>query len=186
MVPYRFYKYTFQFVCVLLLLSILILGLTAERNYILESLAIGMLGVLIGFAPIAAINRFVRHPFMLALAYLVYIIAITIWNVQFPLLIVGVALSLMAIYLAGLIGNEFGTIRGKVILIGKYSLFGYMSQIAILQVLSSGLHRVNLGAAALPVSFIAAFALTIVSVEVLDRARAKMASVDRLYKAVFA
>ena len=32
----------------------------------------------------------------------------------------------------------------------------------------------------------AAFALTMVSVEVVDRARARVVSVDRLYKAVFA
>jgi hypothetical protein len=35
-------------------------------------------------------------------------------------------------------------------------------------------------------SFLAAFALTIVCVEVVDRVRARTASVDRLYKVVFA
>jgi hypothetical protein len=38
----------------------------------------------------------------------------------------------------------------------------------------------------LAISFVAAFVLTIVSVEIVDRARVLNASVDRLYKAVFA
>src|SRR5262249_23223136 len=136
--------------------------------------------------PIPAINRLVRHPYAFAFAYLCYTIAITIWNVPFPLLVVGVSLNLTVIYIVGASGSEYETIRGEVILLGKYSLFGYVSQIAILQILSAGFHHVNLGVAAWGMSFFAVLALTIMSVEVVDRARAKAASVDRLYKAVFA
>jgi peptidoglycan/LPS O-acetylase OafA/YrhL len=186
MLPYRFYRYTFHVVCVLLLLSILILGLVDVRSPNLEFVTIGMLGVLTGFMPIATINGLVRHPYMLAFGYLCYIIAITIWNVPFPLLIVGVSLSVMVIYLLGLSGSESGRIRGEVILLGKYSLFGYISQMVILQFLSAGFRHVNLGVAVLGISFVAAFALTVMSVEVVDRTRARTASMDRLYKAVFA
>jgi peptidoglycan/LPS O-acetylase OafA/YrhL len=186
MLPYKRFRYTFHLVCVLLLLSILILGFTGVQSYNLEFITIGMLGVLIGFMPIAAINEFVRHPYALASAYLCYAIAITIWNVPFPLLIVGVSLSVMVIYFVGASGSESGAIRSEVILLGKYSLLGYISQIAVLQILSAGLRHVHLGFGGLVVSFFAAFALTIVSVEVVDRARANTASVDRVYKAVFA
>ena len=186
MLPYRFYKYTFHAVCALLLFSVLILGLTGLKSPSLEVITIGMLGVLTGFMPIELTNDLVRHPYALAFAYLCYTIAITIWNVPFPLLVVGVYLSLMVIYLVGASGSESGTIRGEIILLGKYSLLGYISQIAILQILSAGFHRVNLGVAGLGISFFAAFALTIVSIEVVDRARAGAASMDRLYKLVFA
>jgi peptidoglycan/LPS O-acetylase OafA/YrhL len=186
MFPYRFCRRTFHLVCVLLLLSILILGLTGVESPNLESITIGMLGALTGFMPIESINDFVRHPYALAFAYLCYTIAITIWNVPFPLLVVGVFLSLTLIYLVGASGSESGTIRGKVILLGKYSLLGYISQIAILQILSVGFRHANRGVAALFISFFTAFALTIVSVEAVDRARARTAGVDRLYKAVFA
>jgi hypothetical protein len=186
MFPYRFYKYTFHVVCALLLLFILILGLIGMQSPNLELVTIGMLGVLAGFTPIAAINDFVRHPFMLGFAYLCYTIAITFWNVPFPLLVVGVCLSLMVIYLVGISGGKSGIIRNEVILLGKYSLFGYISQMVILQFLSAGFRHVNLGVAVLGVSFVAAFALTIMSVEIVDRARARTASMDRLYKAVFA
>jgi peptidoglycan/LPS O-acetylase OafA/YrhL len=186
MVPYRLSKYTFHLVCAVLLSSILILGLKGEHSYNVEFLAIGMLGVLTGFMPIGGINDFVRHPYRLAFAYVCYVIAITIWNIPFPLLVVAVLLNLMVIYLVGAGGGESGTIRSVVILLGKYSLFGYISQIAILQILSAAFHHVNLGVTALGVSFVAAFVLTIACTEVVDRSRARAVSVDRLYKTVFA
>jgi hypothetical protein len=92
----------------------------------------------------------------------------------------------MAIYFMGISGNDSGAVRDVVNLLGKYSLFGYISQIAILQILSAGFHRVNLGTATLGVSLLSAFALTIIGVELVDRARLKSVGVDRLYKAVFA
>lgn len=186
MLPYRFYSYTFHVVCALLFLGILMLGLIGARSQNLEFFTIGMLGVVAGFMPIAAINNFVRHPFVLGFAYLCYTIAITVWNVPFSLLIVGVCLSLSVIYLIGLSDTKSGIIRNEVILLGKYSLFGYISQVLILQILAAGFRHVNFRFAVLIVSFVAAFVLTILSVEVVDRARTRSASMDRLYKAVFA
>jgi peptidoglycan/LPS O-acetylase OafA/YrhL len=186
MFPYRFYRYTFHVVCAAFFSSIVILGVIGAQSQNLEFVAIGMLGALTGFMPIAAINDFVRHPYRLAFVYGCYTIVITIWNVPFPLLIVGVYLSLMVIYLVGARGSESGTTRSEVILLGKYSLLGYLSQIAILQILSAGFRHLNLGVGVRYISFFAAFALTIASVELVDRARARKVSMDRLYKAVFA
>lgn len=186
MLPYRLYRYTFHLVCIILLSCILILGVVGLGSYDLEFITIGMLGVLAGFVPIERINRFVRRPYMLVLAYMCYATAITIWNVPFLLLVVGTSLSLTAIYLIGASGRESGRIRSEIILLGKYSLFGYISQVAILQILSAGFHRINFGSAEMVLSFFAAFVLTTASVEVVDRARARMVNADRLYKWVFA
>jgi peptidoglycan/LPS O-acetylase OafA/YrhL len=186
MFPYRFFKYTFQLVCVFLLLSIAALGLNGMQSPNLELITIGMIGVLGGFVPIPAINDLVRHSYMLGLAYLCYTFAITIWNVPFSLQLVGVPLSLMVIYLVGISGSDSSTIRNEVMLLGKYSLFGYISQIAILQILAASLRHFNLNFVLLAVTFIAAFALTILSVELVDRLRTRVVSVDKLYKAVFA
>jgi peptidoglycan/LPS O-acetylase OafA/YrhL len=186
MIPYRRYRYTFHAVCGALLLGILILGMTGARSYDLEFVTMGMLGVLAGFAPIESINRLVQHPYLLVLAYAGYVAAITLWDVYFPLLAVGTALSLMVIYSIGSRASESGKITGEMILLGKYSLLGYISQIGILQTLAAGFHRLNLGFAGLVLSFLAAFAFTIVSVEIVDRARTRMTSVDRMYRWVFA
>lgn len=186
MLPYRIYRHTFHFSCAVLLLCIFILGLAGGHSYNLEFVAIGMLGVLTGFMPISKINDFDRHPYILAFAYACYVLAITIWNVPFLLLIVGVLLSLLVIYMVGSRGRESSAIWNEVILLGKYSLLGYISQVAILQVLSVGFRRIDLGSSLLPVSFFAAFILTIMTVEVVDRARAASSGIDKLYKAVFA
>ncbi len=186
MIPTRFYKYTFHSACAICAQSIVTLGFKNMQSAHLESVTIGLLGVLAGLVPIKTLNAVVRHLYTLAFGYACYIIAITIWNVPFPLQVLGVMLSLMLIYRIGAIAGEPGRVRNQVILLGKYSLFGYISQNAILQILSSGFHRVNLQPAGLVLTFLAAFILTILSIDILHRARAKMPGLDRLYTAVFA
>ena len=186
MIPYRINQYTFHIASALVLLSIVVLAVAKMHSAHLESVAIGMLGSLTGFVPIERINDLARHLYSLALAYACYAIAITIWNVPFPLLIAGVTLSVTVIYRMGISRGEPGAVRSQVLLLGKYSLFGYISQIAILQVLSSALRHAKLHSGALVLSFLAAFILTLASVDLLDRARAKAVGLDRLYKVVFA
>jgi peptidoglycan/LPS O-acetylase OafA/YrhL len=140
----RFYRYIFHLVCVSFLLGILVLYLSGLQSANLELLAIGLMGVILGYIPIAKINTFVRHPYSLIGAYACYVGAITVWNVIYPLQIIGVCLSLMIIYLIGERGGQAGRVRSQIILLGKYSLFGYIAQIVILQLLHRGLWRVDL------------------------------------------
>ena len=181
----RFYKYAAHAVCAACLLCILLLHLNGVESSNLDLLTIGLLGVVAGYAPITAINALVQHPLLLALSYLLYVGAITVWNVIYPLQIVGVCLSLMILYLLGQ-GDETGKVQRRIILLGKYSLFGYISQIAILQVLRRVFRSTDAGAAVLMVSFVLAFVLTLLSVEFVDRARRESTGVDRVYKWVFA
>ena len=186
MVPYRRWRYIFHFVCAAFLASIAVLALTGSGSYNLEFIAIGMLGVLTGFVSIDAINEFITRPVLLALAYLGYVIAITYWNVPFLLLAAGTFLSLSGIFLLGTIIGERGRTGREIVRLGQYSLFGYISQIAILQILSVGFRHVHLTLPVLAFSFIAAFALTVMSVEAVHWARAKAAGVDTLYRLIFA
>jgi hypothetical protein len=119
-------------------------------------------------------------------AYVGYLIAITIWNVVYPLQVVGVCLSLMVIYLLADPKNPPGRLRNRVVLLGKYSLFGYVAQIAILQALHRSLWRGSPSLGVMAASFVAAFALTVLAVEATDWLRARATAVDRVYKAVFA
>jgi peptidoglycan/LPS O-acetylase OafA/YrhL len=182
-----FYRYTFHVVCALFLLTIVILVLNGLKSPNLELLTIGLLGVVSGFVSIERINDWLKRPFALVLAYLCYVGVITLWNVTYQLQqLVGVYLSLMLIYLLGASGAQIGRLRSHVILLGKYSLFGYIATIAILQLLHRSWRHSTGGAVALGLTFVAAFALTMASVEVVDRMRARTATVDRLYRAVFA
>jgi len=182
----RFYRYTFHVVCALFLLGVLILAVKGIKSPNLELVTIGLLGVVSGYVPIEHINESLSHPFVLVLAYLCYAAVITLWEVTYPLQLVGVYLSLMLIYLLGASGAEQGRLRRHVILLGKYSLFGYITTIAILQLLHRSLRHTNSGAVELGLTFVAAFALTMASVEIFDRVRARATTVDRLYRAVFA
>lgn len=186
LLPYRFYKHTFHVVSVLFMGCVLALDLKGFQSPNLEFVTIGLLGVLAGFFPIEKVNHFVNHAYVLAPAYVCYVIAITAWDVPFPVLIAGAFLSVGVIYLVGLRADQPGRFRAHIILLGKYSLLGYIAQIAILRLLSAGLRYVKLPYAVLGFSFVAAFALTVISVEAVDQARAKSRTADRLYSAVFA
>ncbi len=182
----RFYRYAFHLTCAFFLLCILLLALNGFESANLELLAIGLLGVISGYTPIEKINACVSHPYALFLAYLCYIAVITLWNVTYPLQLVGVFLTLMLIYHLGARSGAPGKIREQVILLGKYSLFGYIAQIAVLQLLHRGLRHVSFGVVALGLTLFAAFALTMASVALIDRLRTKAVTVDWLYRAVFA
>ncbi len=182
----RFCKYIFHVVCAFFLLSILVLALNGIQSANLELLTVGLLGVISGYAPLEKINDCVNHPYALIFAYLCYIGVITLWNVTYPLQLVGVYLTLILIYKLGARSGIPGKVREHVILLGKYSLFGYIAQIAILQLLHRGLRHINLGAGTLGLTLFVALALTIASVVLVDRLRTKTVSVDWLYKAVFA
>ena len=182
----NFYRYVFQAACVFGLGCVAVLSLAGIQSYNLEFLTIGLVGVAIGFLPLATINRLVVHPYWMALAYAGYLVAISLWNVPFPLLIVGACLSLGVIYLVGLGSSEHNKAVEIAVLLGKYSLFGYVIQIAILQFLSFASRFAPRGYVSLAISFAAAFALTCTAVILVDRGRARSAAFDWTYRAVFA
>jgi peptidoglycan/LPS O-acetylase OafA/YrhL len=184
--PHRAFRYAYHVLCLFFLAGILVIDLSGFTAYNLEFVTIGFLGILAGFIPIQKVNRLVDHPYLLVVAYACYTVVISIWDVPFPLLVAGACLSIGAIYLVGLKSGDSNPGYRHVTLLGRYSLFGYVAQIAILQFLSMGLRHVVHGYTLLGISFVAAFVLTIGAVEALDRSRARSRSLDRAYKAVFA
>jgi hypothetical protein len=182
----RYFRFTVHVVCLLFLLVIAVSNYKGVDIPNLELLAIGLLGVIAGYLPTERVNAVVRHPYLLAAGYVAYLAAITVWNVIYPLQIIGVYLSLMILYLMGLQSGEPGRIRATVVLLGKYSLLGYIGQIAILQCLRFVIHPFSWETSLLALSFILAFALTIASIKVADILRSRLIVVDRLYKFVFA
>lgn len=186
MPAYSSFRRTFHLTCGALLVAILILHLSGRSWPNLEFVTIGMLGLLAGFVPIDEINRAIRHPRVLIVAYAGYVTAITVWNVPFPLLVIGAYLSVGLIYLLGLQSREGTAVTRLIVLLGKYSLLGYVAQIAILQGLSVGFRHVNPRYPIPVMSFVAALMCTILTVELVNRSRMRSRIADRLYKLVFA
>ncbi|HET7106166.1 MAG TPA: hypothetical protein VFI38_05100 [Candidatus Acidoferrum sp.] len=182
----RYFRYAFHAACLISLMAIGILAYYDLQSPNLELVTIGLLGVLAGFLPTARVDALVRRPFLLGGAYALYMAAITFWNVIYPLQIVGVFLTLMIIYWLGQISGQSALASRTTILLGKYSLFGYISQIAVLQVLHFGLRFLDSRTVLLGSSFLLAFGLTILSVVIVDRVRSISPVANKLYGAVFA
>ena len=139
-----------------------------------------------GFYPIEKVNNWTGHPYLVVCLNISYIFVISIWGAGYLLQVIGVCLSVMLIYLVGVRSAAWGEIRSPIILLGKYSLFGYIAQIGILQILQRGLLYLNFHNWALwVISFVGAFALTIITVRVAHQIRAKSHTADWLYRFAF-
>jgi hypothetical protein len=180
----RYYKHIFHVATAAALLGTLIVNLLGQRSPNLELVSIGLLGIIIGYVPIDRINSLLKRPYAVVLAYLLYVAVITLWNVPYPLQVVGVLLTLVLLYWLGTVSGQAGRMQRWIIMLGKYSLFGYIAQIAILQFLRRSLPG-GLAEPALVLSLLVAVGLTVISVEAVDCARAKVPMVNRLYGAVF-
>src|ERR1700722_8971607 len=180
----RYSKYIFHVATGLALLGILALNVAGDKSQNLELLFIGSLGISIGYIPVGRLNRFLKYPYLVVIAYLFYVTAITLWNIPYPLQVAGVLLTLMLTYMVGTASGDSHRIPGTLILLGRYSLFGYIAQIALLQIMRRLLGG-SLPLWALLLSFLGALALTVFSVETVDRIRARVPIVNRVYGLVF-
>ena len=182
----RFSRYVFHFTCGLLLICVILRETHGAQGWNLELLTIGLLGVVLGYATSAQVEKLVSYRLALCGAYCIYLAAVTFWGVPLALRIAAVLLTTALIYIVGDTNGQPGLLRSHIVLLGKYSLFGYLSQIIILQVLRHSLGTADLGIGALLLSLLLGFALTMGSVEILDRLRVRARAIDRLYRAVFA
>jgi len=182
----RLWSQAFHAACVLSIAAALLLDFHGTSNGHLQLISIGLLGTSIGFLSIDRINSISRHPWLLLLAYGGYLTALTLWTERYPLQIAGVCLSLLVIYTAGCRFERPAAVRQCVDLVGRYSLLGYIVQIAFLQVLARAAHRMGSGYGVAVLCFGIALTLTIASVAMMDRLRARNAVANRLYSAIFA
>jgi peptidoglycan/LPS O-acetylase OafA/YrhL len=171
-------------------LSVLVAGVIFTRfshleNTYLDLLMIGVLGVAIGFAGRHQLAPIINHPYILIWLYCLFLAAITMFGVPLPLEIASVILTTALLYTAGGRLTTAGRAR-RTVLLGKYSLLGYIAQIAILQ----GLRRVSWlsqnGVAAALASLLLGVLLTVAIVEAVDIARQRSKMANDLYRFVFA
>jgi len=182
----RYFKYIFFVVSLAALSWMVALGSHGTQSANLELVTIGLFGVVFGYAPPRAVQKLVDHPWIIVCAYCAYLAAITFWEVSLYAQMAGACLTTALIYVTGAKAGEKGPVRSRIVLLGRYSLFGYIAQIAILQILRRSLMFVEDGYFVLAASFVAAVALTMTSVELVDYLRRLSNTFDRGYKAIFA
>jgi hypothetical protein len=146
---------------------------------------VGVLGVVAGFAGSEQIASVVSHTYILTILYCLFLAVITIWGVPLPLQIASVILTTALLYTAGSRLARLGASR-RTILLGKYSLLGYIAQIAILQ----GLRRISWlsqhGVVASLGCLLFCVVLTVTVVVAVDIARQRSKIANDLYRLVFA
>jgi len=167
----------------LLIAMLSVIGEPSGQVYCLGS---GVLGLCIGTFPLRNIERLLEFPIVLAAAYCIYLILVTIWDVGFVLQTVGSLLTLLVFYWLGKRTENDTKIYRLVVTLGRYSLFAYIAQIALLQTIRAGIRHGNLGAGSLVVSFAASFISSIFAVVVIDFIRSKDRLTDKIYRYVFA
>lgn len=181
------YKQAVAAISVALFLCIAVVNSYGLDGLNLSFVGIGLLGVFIGTYPSKKIDHWVSHPNVVVCLNVGYVLVISIWEPSYLLQAVGVCLSVTLIYTVGLKSAAWwGEVRKVMVLLGQYSLFGYVAQIGLLQLLQSGLTSLNLDKWELWVmSFVGGFVLTIMVVKTMHYFRAKSDGVDRLYKFAF-
>jgi hypothetical protein len=180
------YKYTFLVAYLVVTCLIVVLQFNGLESGNLELLAVGFLGASLGYISIEKLELIALHSGKLCIAYLCYIIAVTVWSPGYFMQVIGVCLTLLVLYCLGVNTSGSSAAQRYINQLGKYSLFGYVIQVVFLQILYRGLRRSHLGTFSLCVSLVAALVLTVGAVAAVDRARDKSTVLNMLYKAVFA
>jgi len=186
MVLSRRIQYAFHYACVLAVLAVIAARMQGFYSLNLELVMAGLLGVVFGYATEEQIAAVLRHPLLVGGLYCVYLAVITIRDVTLPLQITSVILTTTLFYLVGAKPGPPGIVRHYAILLGRYSLLGYISQIAVLQVLRRIAWLSHHGVVVLIVPLVLGVLLTVLAVDVVDWARGRSKVVDQMYQVVFA
>jgi peptidoglycan/LPS O-acetylase OafA/YrhL len=162
------------------------LSLAGMDNFNAEMLAIAFVGLAAGAPEHRRLTTAVNHPGLLLLGYLLYLLAIMFFDVPFTLQVVGVCLSVSLLYVLGLGHRRPRGVRQQIIDLGKYSLFAYVVQIAVLQILRRAFSGADLTTVDLAAALVLAVVATVGVVRAASACRVSWPIADRCYRAVFA
>jgi hypothetical protein len=158
-------------------------GMSSEN---LTLLSAGIIGMTLGLVPIGAIDRLARKWMWVLLLYLLYHLCSWSLGDTYPVEMFGVAASVLLLYSCALHLDMSAWAGRKLVLFGRYSLLGYLAQIALLQVIV----KVAGGRPEQWAGVIVVGTLTTVllffAVNLVNTLRRRNRSVDVIYKSVFA
>jgi hypothetical protein len=152
----------------------------------LALLSAGTIGMAFGLIPIETIDRHARKWFPVLGAYVLYRLCGYYWGEIYAIQMFGAAVSVFLLYTCALHLNMSAWTGRQMILLGRYSLLGYLLQIGFLQVMV----KVAGGKSEHWASVIAVGVLTSIflflAVNLVDFLRRRHRPVDLIYKGVFA
>jgi hypothetical protein len=179
-------RYAFHFAFALALTGVIAMRAEGIHSLNLELVMAGLLGVVFGYVKREQLAAVLTHPYLVVGLYCAYLAVVTFRSMSLPLEITSVILTTTLFYILGSRPGSPGIVRRQAILLGKYSLLGYIAQIAILQVLRRIAWIGQNGVVVLVGSLVGAVLLCVMTVVLVDWARGKSKAVDQMYQIVFA
>lgn len=157
----------------------------ASVGYHLGMISVGIIGAAFGLLPLPRVIGFARKLPVLIICYGVYRTCSYCIGDPYALQLTGAVVTLLLLYGLGLKLSAETRIYMEIVLLGRYSLFGYIMQLGIIQfsVRVFGPFRTPLAVVILTlVALAATWAVTVI----VHRLRAKAHWVDKTYRATFA
>lgn len=145
----------------------------------------GILGMICGFIPISCINTCVKSILLISVIYTIYLLIVSFIGNPYLTQLIGVPLTCLVFYVYGATVDCSSRIWRLIVELGKYSLFGYLAQFAILQLLVNFIHGYQSIYIIAFAALLAGISLTILSVIALDSLRRRSHCVDIIYRAIF-
>jgi peptidoglycan/LPS O-acetylase OafA/YrhL len=170
----------------LTLIGCALLEQAGRLTFNIDLVSMGVLGMAAGFISRRRLDRSAALLPAIVGAYLVYSFAVYLRYPTYLPNIVGVALSVLLLYAVGSRVARDGFLARNIALLGNYSLFSYLAQIAVLQLLFRLGRQFHFLAADVLLPFALTVLATFAAVKLLDLARRRAPVADRIYRSVFA
>ena len=153
--------------------------------YNINMISAGIIGMALGFIPISLIDKYSKswgsYISLTICLTIVYFAGHNYFTQMFSTI-----LTLFILYIIGLKVNLSQITNMQIILLGQYSLAGYILQIVFLKFYFSFIPLWKIGKLEIVITVLLITFLTYLSVHILDYARMKSRYIDTLYKTVFA
>lgn len=150
-----------------------------------EFVAIGIVGLASGATDLARIDSLLERLRWLVAAYAAYLLAITTWNVRYPLQVIGAGLTVLLLYAFARRAPVRASWWGHLVEMGRYSFYAYVAQILLLRALRE-LAAGHVAVLTLIVSFVLSMGLTALAVRLAADGRSRWYMADRVYRTIFA
>lgn len=169
-----------------LVVTVVCLVLAGVRFATLELIGAGLLGLTVGSAIAGRMHHLRRFWPWLVLIHALHLPALTVWGVPYWLQLVSVCLNLSLLYFLGNWLRPEGITGRLMLLLGQYTLLGYVGQIAVLQLLFVASRAVDFGSAEPPIALAMTLLLTAGGIVATDFLRCKSRIIDSVYRFAFA
>lgn len=177
--------YLIIFSAITIFSACLLMGYYKISIFTITMMSAGIIGMALGLIPLSLINIFARSWIKFAFLIVIYVICFFSGH-NYITQIFSTILALLIIYSIGVkIDLEYFPLK-QIILLGQYSLLGYIMQIAYLRIIFTLLSKWHVVKPNIMITIISITIMTYISILILDYARAKYKYINVLYKTVFA